>query len=125
MGMVAGTPSYMSPEQAMGRIDLVSTQSDIYTLGAILYEILSGRPPYTGASAMEIVEKVKEKATSISSLTSFDNAVIENIPDVEALDEITGKIPLPLINVAKKQCKEISKIDINQRLSSPKMFSTG
>ena len=55
--MIIGTPIYMSPEQAMGSIDLVNEQSDIYNLGVILYEILSGRLPYEGDSAIEILEK--------------------------------------------------------------------
>ena len=105
MGMVAGTPSYMSPEQAKGRIDLVSTPSDIYTLGAILYEILSGKPPYTGASALEIVEQVKEKRPVSLLLTAFEGAAIEDIPSVEALDEAAGKIPLPLIDICEKAMK--------------------
>ena len=58
MGMIAGTPTYMSPEQAEGRVDLMSPATDIYSLGAILYQILSGRMPYTGTSAEEIIKKV-------------------------------------------------------------------
>ena len=114
MGMVAGTPSYMSPEQAMGRVDLVTATSDIYTLGAILYEILCGKPPYTGSSAMEIVEKVKEKRPVSLLLTSFEGTAIEDIPDVEALDEATGKIPLQLIDI----CERAMKRDIQERYQS-------
>ena len=57
-GKIVGTPAYMSPEQASGDGLLVGPQSDIYSLGAILYHILAGTPPYTGKSSAEIVQKV-------------------------------------------------------------------
>jgi serine/threonine-protein kinase len=47
-GEAAGTPAYMSPEQAAGRWDLVGPASDIYSLGATLYHLLTGQPPYEG-----------------------------------------------------------------------------
>ena len=100
--MVAGTPAYMSPEQAEGRIDLVGTHSDIYTLGAILYEILSGNQPYSGNSAMEIVEKVKSTRPPSLLTTSTEQQPI-SLPGVDALEEEnTGKIPLPLIEICER-----------------------
>jgi serine/threonine protein kinase/tetratricopeptide (TPR) repeat protein len=60
-GQVLGTPAYMPPEQAEGRLDLVDERSDVYGLGAVLYEILTGRPPFDAASAVEILSAVLEQ----------------------------------------------------------------
>jgi serine/threonine-protein kinase len=58
VGDVLGTPAYMSPEQAGGEIDRVDQRSDIYGLGAILYEILTGAPPYVGSDTAEVLRRV-------------------------------------------------------------------
>ncbi len=54
-----GTPRYMAWEQAAGKVDQVSTQTDVYGLGAILYRLLTGRAPYEGANNLEIIRKVQ------------------------------------------------------------------
>ena len=56
--MVLGTPAYMSPEQAMGAVDRVGPQSDVYGLGAILYALLTGHAPIRGTVVTEVLEKV-------------------------------------------------------------------
>jgi len=56
-GLSIGTPHYMSPEQAMGDREL-DARSDVYSLGAVLYEMLTGDPPYSGSTAQAIVARV-------------------------------------------------------------------
>ena len=54
MGSVMGTPAYMPPEQALGDIDLMDERADVFGLGAILCEILTGDPPYVGDNGTQI-----------------------------------------------------------------------
>ncbi len=81
-GQIIGTPAYMAPEQAMGLIDQVDARTDVYGLGAILYHLLTLRPPFSGKSNREIVNRVLKEEV----VAPRQRAPSEEIPEgVEAI----------------------------------------
>ncbi len=60
-GQILGTPSYMAPEQAAARMEAVGPRSDVYALGAVLYCLLTGRPPFRAANVMDTVLQVLQQ----------------------------------------------------------------
>lgn len=61
-GAVLGTPSYMAPEQARGEVHAIDPRTDVYSLGATLYDILSGKPPFDGSVAEVLVQVLQDDA---------------------------------------------------------------
>lgn len=68
-GLALGTPSFMPPEQALGELESVDERSDVYSLGAILFEIITRRPPFEGDSAISVLyQVVNEEAPPVEEL---------------------------------------------------------
>jgi serine/threonine protein kinase/tetratricopeptide (TPR) repeat protein len=82
-GSALGTPAYMSPEQAAGRIGDVGFASDVYSLGATLYDVLTGRPPFTAGTVEAIVAAVERG-------------------DFPRPRQVNGRVPAPLEAVCLK-----------------------
>ena len=83
-GSIVGTPAYMAPEQADGRIRALDERTDVYALGAILHHVLTGLPPFEGATTWAIIAQVTEGAVTPSRRAGRDPA--EPIPwELEAI----------------------------------------
>jgi eukaryotic-like serine/threonine-protein kinase len=87
-GLSLGTPHYMSPEQATAEKE-ITARSDVYSLASVLYEILTGNPPHTGASAQQIIMKII--AEPVPVVTSLRKSVPPNV--AAALTQALEKLP--------------------------------
>jgi serine/threonine protein kinase len=104
-GMTMGTPEYMAPEQASGKP--ADPRSDIYAVGGLLYEMLSGNPPYEGANFMEILHKKANSAPApLSSVRNDVPPALENVimkamaTEPEARQQSMEQLEKELQNVA-------------------------
>ncbi|TWU03087.1 serine/threonine-protein kinase [Neorhodopirellula pilleata] len=98
VGRIVGTPQYMAPEQATGNIARVGPQSDVYSLGATLYQILTGRAPLSSEKKISINELLQRVAAG----------------DIPATVEINPRVPKPLDAI----CRHAMRRDLDDRYQS-------
>jgi tetratricopeptide (TPR) repeat protein len=107
-GSQLGTPSYMAPEQAEGRLDLIDPRTDIYGLGGILFEILTGVPPNKGKTTLEVIDAI------LSGPAPRARSVDSSVP--RALDAICAKALAKARNERYKKATELAE-DIERWLA--------
>ncbi|MDZ4862503.1 MAG: protein kinase [Gemmatimonadota bacterium] len=113
-GMSLGTPHYMSPEQATAEKE-ITARSDIYSLGSVLYEMLTGNPPHTGASAQQIIMKiVTEEAAPVTKLRK---AVPPNV--AAAVAQSLEKLPADRFATAKEFADALGNATFQGRAFGP------
>src|SRR5262249_12109493 len=78
-GLIMGTPAYMPPEQALGNQAAIGPRSDLYSLGVVLYEILTGRAPFQGTSTAILVQVVRDSPPPPASLRPGLDPRLESI----------------------------------------------
>ncbi len=96
-GLSLGTPHYMSPEQATAEKN-ITARSDVYSLASVLYEMLTGNPPHTGASAQQIIMKII--AEPVPAVTALRKSVPSNV--AAALDKALEKLPADRFDTARE-----------------------
>jgi predicted Ser/Thr protein kinase/tetratricopeptide (TPR) repeat protein len=71
-----GTPYYMSPEQAFGAPEEVDARADVYSLGAVLYEMLAGRPPFEGGTVLAVLRKIEDEDPAPPGISPAIDAIV-------------------------------------------------
>ena len=102
MGQITGTPSYMSPEQANGNQKAIGSHSDVYSVGAMLYECIRGQPPFIGSNVQDILGAVRNETPPCLR---------------QWLESNPGKISVHMEELLRI-CKHAMERDIEQRIGT-------
>jgi eukaryotic-like serine/threonine-protein kinase len=113
-GLSLGTPHYMSPEQATAEKE-ISARSDVYSLASVLYEMLAGQPPHTGASAQQIIMKIITETPA--PVTQFRRSVPSHV--VAALAQALEKLPADRFESARAFAAALADAAFGGRPQTP------
>ncbi|WP_372367459.1 protein kinase [Candidatus Uabimicrobium sp. HlEnr_7] len=117
-GQIVGTPKYMSPEQARGEVEKITPKSDIYSLGVILYEILTGKPLISKNSTIQILLEIIEK--SITPPRHLKKSIPRSL-EVICLKALQKK-PSHRYKSAKHFANDLHKYQQNKSVSSFSLY---
>lgn len=120
IGRIMGTPAYMSPEQASGESHKVDTRSDIYSLGVVLYEILTGERPFQGNGRMLLLQVMEDEPRSLRQL----NANVP--PDLETIClKALSKSPTRRYQSAAEMSADLRRFNLGQPIKAKPIGFTG
>jgi len=122
-GFVAGTPLYMSPEQALG--EPLDERSDLFSLGAVLYEMATGRPPFRGATPLAVLKQITDRpASSARSLNSEIPAWLNDLIQ-QLLAKRPDQRPASAAVVAEELAKRLSAFEPISPVQIPAVHTSG
>jgi eukaryotic-like serine/threonine-protein kinase len=113
VGVSLGTPAYMSPEQAAGDLKL-DARSDVYSLGAVLYEMLAGEPPHTGSALTVIARAISDPVIPVRRLRDTVSPHVES-----ALQKALAKLPADRFQSAAEFARALGDSSITGSDSYP------
>lgn len=117
-GQILGSIDYMPPEQAQANHSLIGPASDIYSIGAILYELLTGRPPFQGDSVWEMLRQIREDAPQLPS--QLNSAVTPELDQIclKCLEKKPSRRYLSGMHLATDLASAIRQTDRSTRRSA-------
>ena len=119
-GLSLGTPHYMSPEQATAEKE-ITARSDVYSLGSVLYEMLTGNPPHTGANAQQIIMKIISEPAE--PVTKYRKSVPPNVAAAVAM--AVEKLPADRFESAKAFADALGNSTFRTATSAHGQFAAG